>query len=155
MEQNPDYTFMKTGFDIVNNDEPNDSIINNITVMVTSFADCALRSSALYVQHSKRNTITPEDLKRCMMLETFLYTKRPDILQRCKEIKDRLFSSDDENDVENNVDEQEEEEDDKFEESKCKCVLCQNINNIYTKWEGWTPQNQIELILKGAIEKIA
>ena len=44
--------------------------------------------------------VTIEDIKRAMMLELFLFNKRPDLLEKTKEIKDEIYGDDGEEDGE-------------------------------------------------------
>ena len=67
-----DFTFMKTGFDLLQPDD--DEFEKNTTVIIVTYAEQALRTAALYVSHhTTRNGVTPEDIKRAMMLEMFLF----------------------------------------------------------------------------------
>ena len=69
-----DYSFMKSGFDnLLENEE---DVEKNVTAILLHFMKNAVRSAGIYVEHGKRNAITPEDIKRGLMLEIFLFTKR-------------------------------------------------------------------------------
>ena len=122
--------------------------------MVALFGENAMRTSAIYTTHAKRHVVTPEDIKRAMMLEVFIYTERPGILEKCQKIKEELFDSHDDSD--------EEEEDDEdfctcehpFEESKCECALCKCLNSIHDKWGKWEPDSPMETLLKKHIDAI-
>ena len=39
-----------------------------------------------------------------------------------------------------------------FKESECSCALCKCINDIYNRWEHWTPEGKLQEILKGVID---
>ena len=149
MDKNTDFTFMKTGFNLVD-DNKHSEFEKNIVAMVTAFGENALRTSAQYTTHAKRQVVTPEDIKRAMMLEVFLYTKRPGIVETCQKIKDELFGDDEEEEEE----EEEEVEEQLFEESNCECALCQCLNTIHDRWAKWEPQTPIEMILKKHIDAI-
>ena len=82
----PDYSFMKSGFDNVNPPKLDNNYIQNVTTLVTYFAENALRTSGMYTLHSNRKIVTTKDIKRAMMLEVFIYTKRPDFIDKCKKI---------------------------------------------------------------------
>ena len=66
------FTFMKTGFDLMQPDD--EEFEKNTAAIIVTYAEHALRTAALYVSHHEtRNGITPEDIKRAMMLEMFLF----------------------------------------------------------------------------------
>ena len=147
-----DFSFMKTGFDLTDNGLTTD-YKQTVVSMITLFGENALHGGALYTKHAKRRVITPEDIKRAMMMEVFVYTKRPDTLERIGKIKNELFSQEEEEESED------EEEDDygpeqPFKESECDCALCQCLNTIHNKWAQWEPQTQIEILLKKHIDTI-
>ena len=147
-----DYSFMKTGHNLVENDS--EDIQKDIIAYITLFLENALRSATVYaIKHGKRNSITVEDIKRCMMLEIFLFIKRPGIDQKLVETKEQLF-----NDVEED-DEEEPEilddgEGDEFKESDCACGLCKCITDIQSRWESWTPTTAIEEIFQKHINNM-
>ena len=35
------------------------------------------------------------------------------------------------------------DDDEEFKESECKCAMCNCMNTIYTRWEGFTPQTRV------------
>jgi len=149
-----DYSFMKTGFDLTGDNELEDN--KNIVALVTLFGENAIRTSYTYVKHAKRNGITVEDLKRCIMLECFFFMKRPDVLQKTEEIKEQLFNTAEEEEPDSDPDEASElDEGDMqvFKSSECTCALCNCVNNIYTRWSNWTPQGPMEEILKDVVDK--
>ena len=152
-----DYSFMKTGFDLTGDNELEDN--KNIVALVTLFGENAIRTSYTYVKHAKRNGITVEDLKRCIMLECFFFMKRPDVLQKTEEIKEQLFNTAEEEEEEepdsdpDEVSELDEEDMQVFKSSECTCALCNCVNNIYTRWSNWTPQGPMEEILKDVVDK--
>ena len=146
-----DFTFMKSGF---NNLVEKDETVENVAALILNFMDHAIRSAAIYIKHGKRNTITREDIKRGFMLEVFFMNKRPDSLENCKKIKKIVKEI-----LETEEEEEEEEieyenEEDEFATSDCKCAMCSCMNTIYERWEKWTPQTQMEIILHKHIENI-
>jgi len=46
------------------------------------------------------------------------------------------------------------EEEDEFSENDCTCPVCRVMNNIYTRWENWTPNTLFEKTIKKHIDKI-
>jgi hypothetical protein len=146
---------MKTGFDLVDN---GDLDKQQIVAMVTAFTDKAVRSACIFVKHSKRDIVVVEDIKRAMMLEVFMFMKRPGILEETEEIRRQIFygDSDDEGeDAEASGGEEEDVEEESqgdWVESECTCALCKCINNIYDRWNPWVPTNTWQTILKKHID---
>ena len=158
MDKNTNFAFMKSGFDLTDDGDNIDAdFAETVTAMITLFGENALRTSALYTTHAKRRVVTVEDLQRAMKLEVFLYTLRPDTLEKCTQIKEQLFPKDDvEEEEENESEETEEEfqeyENAEFKESECSCSLCQGLNTINEKWNNWEPNSPMETILKKHID---
>ena len=150
MDKDTDFSFMKTGFDLTDNGLTTD-YKQTVVSMITLFGENALHGGALYTKHAKRQVITPEDIKRALMMEVFVYTKRPDTLERIGKIKKELFSQEEEEESE---DEYDYGTDHPFKESECDCALCQCLNTIHNKWAKWEPQTPIEILLKKHIDTI-
>tara|TARA_Y100001970_G_C14225091_1_gene855130 strand:+ start:1828 stop:2253 length:426 start_codon:yes stop_codon:yes gene_type:complete len=141
---------MKSGFN--NLAEDNTDYIQNLSSIMVAFTENAVETASKYVKHCKRNHITSEDLKRGLMMELFVFSQRENLQTQVESIKKYLFEEESEDEEE---DETIEVEDcDEFEESKCNCIMCQYINNIYTHWESYTPKSQIEEIIKTHINNI-
>ena len=146
-----DFTFMKTGFDLMQPDD--EEFEQNTAAIIVTYAEHALRTAALYVSHHEtRNGITPEDIKRAMMLEMFLFKNRSNLLEKAEEIKKMLFEEDEDSEDEEATNNTEEEEE--FSENNCQCAICKCTNNIYTRWENWTPESLFETVIKKHIDKI-
>ena len=158
MSSNQDYSFMKTGF---NNHQPppvDDGREENITALVVAYAAEALKTAAKYVSHGSRTVVTTEDIKRAMMLEIFLFNKRPNLLEKATDIKQELYA----------IEEDDEEDDDfsdvivdddaeemvEFSENECECALCMCIAHIHARWENWEPATPFEKLFRKHIEKI-
>ena len=150
MDKDTDFSFMKTGFDLTDNGLTTD-YKQTVVSMITLFGENALHGGALYTKHAKRQVITPEDIKRALMMEVFVYTKRPDTLERIGKIKKELFSQEEEEESE---DEYDYGTDHPFKESECDCALCHCLNTIHERWAKWEPQTQIEILLKKHIDTI-
>lgn len=140
MQKEEDYSFMKSGFDNLNK---KDDTVENVASIVLVFMENAIKSASIYVKHANRNTITAEDVKRCLMLETFFIKKRTNMLEQCEEMKKIIIKSleEDEEFIDDLEDDGEEEE---FSQSSCNCALCNCVNSIYTRWENYTPETTIE-----------
>lgn len=145
-----DYTFMKSGFDTIDNGEDVDKA-QNLSATLVHFSENALNHGALYIKHCKRNCITPEDIKRSMMLEMFMFTKRDNLEEKIKTIKDEIYDGDSDEEIIFNEPDRKE---DAFCESKCKCAMCKCMNTIYIRWEKWEPETSIQAILKRHIDNI-
>ena len=149
-----DFTFMKSGFD---NLESKDETLENIGSLVMVFMENAMKSADIYVKHAKRKQITPEDIKRALMLEVFFMKQRPNMLEQCEEMKktiQEIIKDEEENGEEMVIGEEEEEDEEEFAESKCQCAMCNCFNTIYTRWENFTPEQPMEIILAKHIGNI-
>jgi len=145
-----DYSFMKSGFDNLVQEDPTE----NIASIVLVFMENAIKSADIYVKHAKRKSITAEDIKRGLMLETFFIKQRPNMLEQCEEMKKvirRIQEEDDNDEEEEDFITDEEEE---FKESECQCPMCNCMNTIYTRWEGFTPESTIERAMFNHINSI-
>lgn len=147
-----DYSFMRSGFDNLN--DSNQEIQQQIASTLVHFSENALLNAAAYIKHADRNQITQEDLKRCLMLEVFIFTKRENIQEKIEDIIHELYDGESDEEEEIIFDEDENQIVDEFQESTCECVLCQCINNVYIKWENWEPETPIQHILKRHIEQM-
>jgi len=156
IEMDPkDITFMKSGF---NNLVEENEVIENTGSVVMVFMQNAMQSADIYVRHAKRKEITPEDIKRGLMLEVFFMKNRPNMLEKCEEMKQTIkdiIRDEQENGETYYVDEEEDEEgNEEFSESTCQCAMCNCFNTIYSRWENFTPQLPMEHILVKAINEI-
>ena len=131
----------------------------NVTSMVMTFMSYAMKTSAMYVEHSKRKVITVRDIKRAMMLEVFLYFNREDLEETVTEWRRDIIQDlqaqdlqaqdlqaqddDTESEQEDEEDTEEETEEDPetciSDEEKCHCDLCQRINGIDEYWQTYNP----------------
>ena len=148
MADKNDYTFMKSGQD--NLLKP-DNTQENIEYLVGTYASNALKHASLYVKHCNRNVLTTEDIKRALIMETMCLKSR-DMESEIQKFKE-TFSEDTESSDEDEAVSFESEEG-TFSTSNCKCPLCICINTIYTRWEKFTPNSLIEVILKKRIDQM-
>ena len=147
-----DYSFRNSGFDLMQPDD--EEFKKNATTVIVAYAENALRTAAMYVSHHKtRKGITPEDIKRAMMMEMFLFKNRPNMLEKAEEIREMLFGEQEESDSDEE-DMPNMEDEDEFSENDCTCPVCRVMNNIYTRWEGWTPNTLFETTIKKHIDKM-
>ena len=118
------------------------------------FMENAIKSVDIYVKHAKRKQITPEDIKRGLMLEVFFMKNRPNMMEQCDEMKKKIqeiIREEEENNEEIVIDK--EVGDEEFSESK-RCPMCGCFNTIYTRWENFTPELPMEKILTNHIGNI-
>ena len=112
------------------------------------FMENAIKTAGMYVSHTHRTEITPEDIKRGLMLELFLMGSRDDNLEKClamkENVKEWMTNDTDEEDDEEDEEEHDEEE---FEESECDCAICNVMNNIYDRWDDFEPSTKIEQVI--------
>ena len=142
-----DYSFMKSGFD---NLKSNDDTLENVGSIVMVFMENAIRSADIYVKHAKRTQITPEDIKRGLMLEVFFMKNRPNLMDQCTEMKQKIkeiINEEENNQEETIIGDEPDVIDEVFTESKCKCAMCNCFNTIYTRWEKFIPEHPMEIIL--------
>ena len=137
---------MKTGFN--NLVEDNNDQKYNIIATICHFTENALKTATHYVEHSKRNAITKEDIKRGLIMEVFLFGKRGNEMGEIVKIKKDIeeHKNDEDTDISDLI--INDNEIMPFANSDCSCALCINMNNIYDKWNNFTPSTQIETIMK-------
>ena len=146
----PDYSFMKSGFNNLNDSK--EEAMKNTTALLVHFTENALNTASIYSNHAKRREIVSEDIKRSLMLEVFFFQKRTDLEEKINKIRDELYNAD--SDSEEDEDENTIVDNNEFIASECKCALCTCINNIYTRWENWTPKTPMQIILKNRIDEM-
>lgn len=150
---------MKTGFNLVQNTNEAAELKKNITTMVVLFSQKALRAAAIYVSHSNRNIVVTEDIKRGMMLETFIFYKDPKLLEEMKQVKENIYDNDLLSTVEDGLaDDMDEiitdDEPGEYTENNCNCPICSSFNTIKARWADWEPKDEIEKILKKHIDNM-
>ena len=154
--ENTDFAFMKTGFDNMEMDE--EEMKKNIISIMLHFMENAAKSAAIYVEHAGRKYITTEDIKRGLMLESFLFAHRKEKQIEIEKIKEELYGTStdhiDESELEWSESMDNEDETNKFTESEDDCGICKCFNGIYERWEKWEPENQFMTILKHRITNI-
>ena len=147
----PDYSFMKSGFD--NLDNSKEEMTKNVTALMVHFMENAINTAGVYANHAKRREIVSEDIKRSLMLEVFFFQKRTNLEEKINQIRDELYDGDSDSEDEINADDVG-SDNNEFIESKCKCALCNCINTVYTRWENWTPVTPMQIILKNRLDEM-
>ena len=69
----PDYSFMKSGFD--NLDNSKEEMTKNVTALMVHFMENAINTAGVYANHAKRREIVSEDIKRSLMRSILLPKK--------------------------------------------------------------------------------
>ena len=155
MDRNTDFSFMKSGFNMLNEpDKPDPQMTLFITAAISSLSELALRDAAIYVKHSGRKVITKEDILRCMMNRGMSFMNAPNFMQNVQKWQNNIIE--DISNPENIEDEEdlfieEDEENNIFSESQCQCELCKKINNVKSEWESWEPFSPIEQAIKKSL----
>ena len=156
-----DFSFMRSGFDNVQDAVDEEEMKKNVVSIIVKFAEGAMKTAAKYANHRNgHNVVLPEDLKRAMMLEMFLFKHRDNMIEEVEAIKEELFNEDshDESDEEfledMQIDDDINEEDIEFTESQCTCPICRTMNNIYNLWETLETNSPYEVLLKQHIENM-
>ena len=119
------------------------------------FMEKAIYAADKYVTHAGRTVITKTDIKLGLKSETFKFLKRENFIDDVKKWQEII--AEEEEDVEDLIELESIVSNStyvKFTKSECTCETCKCFNGIEDKWDEWTPQNQIEIILKNAVLKI-
>ena len=172
-----DYSFLQTGFsNLVEPKKINDQERENIEIMLGLFTSNALINASKYATMCKRNAVTKTDMLYGLQYEVFEFLQRPNIEQGLQEIREEYEQMNEEYDSEEDYEEGEEGLDlrntglDQLvvndEETPEFCRINEDFINDENKefidkmhhyndtWGSWTPQNELETILKSAIDKI-
>ena len=86
------------------------------------------------------------------MLEVFFFQKRDNLEDKINQVKQELYYGDSDSDEDEEIPENTIVENNEFIESSCKCAVCTCINNIYTRWESWTPETHMHNVLKEKLD---
>tara|TARA_B000000557_G_scaffold106227_1_gene85974 strand:+ start:306 stop:764 length:459 start_codon:yes stop_codon:yes gene_type:complete len=148
------YGFMQSGFNGNSDELVLNNYVKDATALLVIFMENAIRNASIYIKHCKRNCITTEDIKRALMLEVFLYKNRNNDKEKINEVKNEIFYSSDDDDLDGDYSNMVLENHDEFGISQCECGMCKCINNIYDRWERFNPNNQLEIIFKKHIDKM-
>ena len=163
-----DYSFMKAGSGLPNQQELNIVDEKYIASLLTLFTSNAIINASEYSNICGRNGITKEDVKYALIFEVFEFLKNPNIISDLqeieKDIETEMDNDDDENweDVEDSSNIVNDNDIESFsritqtkfnilEESDKEFVI--KIHKYYDGWDNWVPTNKLEEILKNAIDK--
>lgn len=142
--------------------EPNnlekEEIEVNVTSSIMTFMSYSIQSSSIYVDHSNRTIITPQDIKKAMMVEVFMFFERADLNIRVAEWRELILNEMQDESEEEYEDEPTEEETEniihaeKKDMIECKCNICELMNNIQDRWKYYEPSDQLGKIFKKHID---
>lgn len=131
----------------------------SVTSNIMTFMSYSIKSSSIFVEHSGRTIITPDDIKRAMMVEVFMYFDRPDLELRKHEWQNIIL-----NETQNQTSENESETDDDEEVTSmeiekeeinkkvCSCEVCGLMNEIKDRWCYYNPNDELGKIFKKHID---
>lgn len=149
------YKFMKSGFNMLEQEPLSEEMIENLYALVYAFMEKAIVSAEKYVNHAGRKIITKQDIKLGLKSETFQFLQRENFMEDIKRWREIMTEEEDPDEdliefesIVNHTDYVD------FKKSGCSCNNCTFFNGIEEKWTAWEPHNQIELILKNAVLKI-
>ena len=146
-----DYNFLKSGSG--NDIKLTDKQIMELQSLVFLFAENALRSSAIYVDHAKRTIIQKQDLQNCMKVEAMLFCKKSDSINKARQLLQDILQTEEDED-EDDADFIANDDEEEYTLSTCTCPLCEVVNNINTYWSEWKPETPLEKSLKKNIDKV-
>ena len=176
-----DYSFLQTGFsNLVEPTKISDQERENIEIMLGLFTSNALINASKYATLCKRNAVTKTDMLYGLQYEVFEFLQRPNIEQGLQEVREEYEQMCEEDDEEYDSEEYEEEgeegvdlrntgldklvvdDEETPEFSRIDDSLIDDENQEFIEkmhhyndtWDNWTPQNDLERILKSAIDKI-
>lgn len=133
----------------------------SVTSSIMTFMTYSIQSSSIFVEHSGRTIITPDDIKRAMMVEVFMYFGRSDLQLRKQEWQNLILNemkneaSDHENDETESEDEEvtnEQIEDEDKNKKICSCEVCGLMNEIKDRWQYYNPTDELGKIFKKHID---
>jgi len=131
----------------------------NVSSSIMAFMSYSIKSSSIFVEHSGRTIITPDDIKRAMMVEMFMYFDRPDLKIRVGEWRELILNETNDSEETESECEDEVTTNDKLEEKEknkniCSCEVCDLMNNIKDKWQCYNPTDNLGKIFKKHIDNM-
>lgn len=147
-----DYNFLKSGSGNKINISEEDFL--KLQSLILLFTENAIKNAAEYVDHAQRTIIQATDLEKCMKVEAIIFCNKTNIIQQANDLlldcieNEEKYNDDDLSDLITNDEEE-------YTLSKCKCSLCEVVNNIENLWANWEPETPIELSLKKNLDKFS
>jgi hypothetical protein len=157
---------MKTGFNPVRQDpeldEMDDMDEMYIASLLTLFTSNSIVNASDYSDLCGRNGVTKEDMRYGLIFEVFEFLNNPNLVNDLKEVEKQLeyeYSDDEDEDIDNifndkNMDEFTRIDSDKIDGLEDEEIEFVNkMHKYYDEWDDWVPKNELEIILKNAIDK--
>jgi len=151
-----DYSFMRTGRNIQPQNTPIDP--DRIMGMITLFIRNGMTNAAKYVEYCQRNGVTQEDVVYGLIYEVFEFLNDPNLSANIEQSIGEINETDEEDDDLDDIivpDEQIQG----FSRITDELINADNevfvnkMHNYYDNWEDWEPQDEIQIILKNAINQ--
>jgi hypothetical protein len=151
----------------MDNIEDIENIIPQFTASNILFMNKSYQRLIEYISHDEDftiNAVSIEHVKRCCMIELFIFKHRKGIKEECNEMAEKLKKNMNEGessilntDIQNilkdfNMDNEILKKE--FIPNNCKCKLCTCVHNIYDKWSKYKPETHMEDILYDQINKM-
>ncbi len=178
-----DYSFLRTGFSnlVEPKKKISDEERENIEIMLGLFTSNALINASKYAEMCNRNAVTKTDMLYGLQYEVFEFLQRPDLDEGLREIREEYeqmneeYSEEEYSEEESNTNESDpldlnntelgeiivpDEETTEFSRIDENLInddnkeFVEKMHNYNDTWDTWTPQTDLEVILKNAIDKI-
>ena len=163
MSNHNDYSFMKTGFNPVRQESKLDEMDEMyIASLLTLFTSNSIVNASDYSDLCGRNGVTKEDMRYGLIFEVFEFLNNPNLVNDLKEVEKQLeyeYSDDEDEDIDNifndkNIDKFTRIDYDKIDRLEDEEIEFVNkMHKYYDEWDDWVPKNELEIILKNAIDK--
>lgn len=143
-----DYTFMKTG--LVGTCEPSPQFMNQVVALVYTMMRFAARSAATYTLHAARRVVTTQDVLMALQYEGKRFMTRPDL-----EVAVSAYTNAELQELQDagNVRIESGNDEVPFSPGRCACCMCTSINETAASWDPWIPGDDIDCLIKQAVDR--
>ena len=160
-----DFTFMKTGFDTLENSglDISKGFQDKVMALLLTLIEKSLQTASQYVKLARRNGVTSDDFLRCLQYESSRFLDTDDLDETIRmyyQELSQLEESDEEMEDETGEEPTEGLETtdpkdpiDPFVESDSTDTLTQEIHRVHRNWESYRPDDVVKRILKNAIDR--
>ena len=140
---------MKTGFNPVQ-DNIEESSIGETAILLIVFMQNVMNVACEYTKYSGREVVTPMDMIYSLKYEAFNFCKRGSLKEYIDNCEFEITEGSDDESIEEI---EEEDENTKFKEADSNLnKFCRDMNEINEFWDNWTPTDDIEALLKRAVD---
>lgn len=148
---------MKTGFDLLAEAPAVDGeLIKNLHSVMLALAARCMESAAKYAQTAGRECVTSTDMEYAMKYEAHVFffreTLHDDVGQCRTMLEENVHVSDD--DADDDDDEGDDTSTSADEFKRGQSGFCQRVNVIVDAWDAWQPSDQLQNLLKDAIDSV-